>query len=118
MSVRWETGSLLAGLRDVLAKSENLDDDVAAGARVVLEESETLVPKIGGQLAGTGKVDTARGGTNTVAIIYTSVYAHWIHEHLFFKHPHGGQAKFLETAMIVKGGEAVNTAGDHFWGRL
>jgi hypothetical protein len=46
------------------------------------------------------------------------VYARWVHEHLMFKHPFGGEAKFLETAMLTKGEAAINQAGEHFWGRL
>lgn len=117
MSIRWE-GDLLANLRAMQAKAQRLDDDVYVGAQLVLADSKERVPKDSGDLATSGHIKRDRGGNNTVAIVYTSVYAHWIHEHLHFKHPHGGEAKFLETALLVKGADAVNKAGEHFWRRL
>jgi hypothetical protein len=100
------------------AKSEHLQDDAYEGAKVILRRAVELVPKESGHLAETGHVDRGRGGNNTVGIIFNGPYAAYIHEHLFFKHPHGGQAKYLEDAMLEKGSEAVNKAGEHFWRRL
>jgi hypothetical protein len=115
--VRWEN-SLSAGLKEVLEKSRNLTDDVAYGAALILEDSDKRVPEQSGDLVGTGKVNPDRGGDNAVGITYDGPYARWIHEHLHFKHPRGGEAKFLETAMLTKGEDAVNKAGEHFWERL
>lgn len=117
MSMAW-SDQLTGELRRVLMASEDLTVDAEVGARVILDDSESRVPKESGRLAGTGKIDRDRAGANSVGIVYSSVYARWIHEHLGFKHPHGGEAKFLETAMLTKGQEAVNKAGEHFWGRL
>jgi hypothetical protein len=41
-----------------------------------------------------------------------------VHEHLHFKHPYGGSAKFLEIPMISEGFAAVEKAGRHFWDRI
>lgn len=118
MSVDWRDEGLTEGLQRLLAETQNLAPDAAAGAKVILDGSNDLVPKISTELESTGKVDESRGGLNTAVVLYTSVYAHWIHEHLGFKHPHGGQAKFLETALLSKGPDAVNKAGEHLWERL
>lgn len=42
----------------------------------------------------------------SVEIGYTAFWAVWQHEDLAYHHPHGGQAKFLATA-IVRSPEAV-----------
>ena len=117
MSVRWQN-TLSAGLREVLAKTQRLDDDLYEGAQLVLADSDARVPKQSGRLVETGVIKRDRAGNNAVAIEYGTPYARWIHEHLHFKHPQGGQAKFLETALLVKGQEAVNKAGEHLWRRL
>jgi len=117
VSITWR-GDMLGNLRTIAAKAEHLQDDAYAGAEPVLDDSNARVPKESTELKQSGHIKRDRGGDNTVAIVYTSVYAHWIHEHMFFKHPNGGEAKFLETAMLTKGSEFVNKAGEHFWRRL
>lgn len=117
MTLEWR-GDLLGNLQEILAKTQRLDDDLAVGARIILADSDDRVPKRSGGLEKSGLVKRDRGGLNTVAIVYSSVYARWVHEHLSFKHPFGGQAKFLETAMLAKGSDALNAAGDHLWRRI
>lgn len=117
MSMTWG-GDLLANLRAVAAKAESLTDDMADGAEAVLADALQKVPKESGDLAGSGRIDRERGGDNAVGITFDGPYARWIHEHLYFKHPRGGQAKFLEAAQLEKGAEAMNRAAKHFWGRL
>lgn len=106
---------LSASLRLILEKSKHMQDDLAHGAKVVLTEAQERVPKESGHLASTGRIKRDRGGVNTVAITFGGPYARWIHEHLFFKHPHGGEAKFLEVALLWKGEEAIKEAGRKFW---
>lgn len=115
--IRWQN-SLSAGLREVLEKTQSLDDDLYEGALVILADSDHRVPRESGVLMASGDVRKDRAGHNAVAIEYDSVYARWIHEHIHFKHPQGGEAKFLETALLVKGHEAINKAGEHLWRRL
>lgn len=117
MSMAWEN-TLTAGLERIATEAHDLSQDAAVGAAVILADSDVRVPKESGDLAASGSVKEDRGGLNTAAIVYDSVYARWIHEHMHFKHPHGGEPKFLETAMLVKGEEAINAAGEHFWERL
>ena len=118
MSIRWDD-TLTAGLARIRAEVEaNLPDAIANGAQVILADAQERVPHESGHLAGTGAVKQDRGGTNTVGITFDGPYARWIHEHLFFKHPRGGQAKYLETAMLVKGDEAVNEIGRSLWRQL
>lgn len=117
MSIRWE-GDLAQGLAAFATEVfRDTEDALADGADVILADSDERVPKESGHLAGSGKVVQGRGGANTVAITYAGPYARWIHEHLGFKHPHGGQAKFLETAMMVKGRDAIQVAGERLWRR-
>lgn len=117
MSIEWRN-TLSGALREVLAKTQRLDDDLYEGARIVLADSDARVPKESGKLAATGVIKRDRAGNNAVAIEYGTPYARWIHEHVTFKHPQGGQAKFLETALLEKGREAINAAGEHLWRRL
>lgn len=115
--IKWED-ALTGPLSSARAKSKGLAADMAEGAKTVLDEAVALVPKESGDLAASGRIKQNRGGTNTVAITFGGPYARWIHEHMWFKHPQGGQAKYLEAAMLLKGREAMNKAGEHFWRRI
>ena len=105
-------------LRRIQTQSEHLQDDLAHGAKVTLADAKDRVPKESGHLASTGHIDRDAGGRNTVAIKFRGPYARYIHEHLFFKHPHGGTAKYLELALLEKGHEAITEAGRKFWRRI
>lgn len=115
--IRWED-HLTARLERMLAESRDLSQDARQGAEVIITDAEVRVPKRSGYLAGTAQVQEWRGGKNTAAMTFGGPYARWVHEHLWFKHPFGGEAKFLETAMLVKGKDAVVAAGKHFWRRI
>lgn len=39
------------------------------------------------------------GGSIAASVVVDQVYAHYQHEHLEFKHPKGGQAKYLEQPL-------------------
>lgn len=117
MSIRWEN-TLTSGLEQFSTDVwMHTVDALADGAEVIIADADARVPKESGHLAGTGKVDKGRGGKGTVGLWFAGPYAHWIHEHLWFKHPHGGEAKFLETAMLTKGAEALKVAGERLWSR-
>lgn len=109
---------LTRSLSSIRAKSRGLAADLEHGASVIRDEAVRLVPKESGDLAATARIRKNRGGVNTVAITFGGPYARWIHEHTWFKHPQGGQAKYLEAAMLLKGREAINEAGEHFWRRI
>lgn len=117
LMIQWED-SMTPQLRRIRAKALDLSEDVADGAEYVLEGAVAAVPKKSGDLAASGRVEQDRGGLNTVGITFDGPYARWIHEHVGFKHPQGGQAKFLEVPMLKRGWGAVKRAGEHFWGRL
>lgn len=117
MSIEWRD-TLSIYLREVLAKTQRLDDDLYEGAKIILKASDERVPKETGRLLAGGLVKRERSGNSAVGIVYGGPYARYQHEHLYFKHPTGGQAKFLETAMLEKGRAAINKAGEHLWGRL
>jgi hypothetical protein len=116
-SLKWED-ELTKALASIRAKSKGLSQDAAVGAELILTEARDRAPKESGDLAASGRVRKNRGGVNTAAVTFSGPYARWIHEHLWFKHPRGGEAKFLETALLWKGEEAVNEAGKHFWRRI
>ena len=117
MSLQWED-ELTKALSNINRKATGLAQDLKHGARVVLADAKERVPKESGYLASTGRIKSNRGGVNTVAITFAGPYARYIHEHLFFKHPTGGQAKYLEDALLIKGKDAINEAGEHFWRRI
>jgi Bacteriophage HK97-gp10, putative tail-component len=116
MTMTWENHLDLEG---ILARVKaNVEDALGEGAQVILDRSDELVPKVSGDLAATGSVKKDRGGLNTVAIVYTSVYARWIEDHLSFAHTHGGGARFLELGMIEKGEAAIQKTGEVLMGKL
>lgn len=85
--------------------AEALED----GAHEILDEALELVPKRTGDLAESGAVESVGSGEihKAAKIIFKSSYGHWVHEHLWFKHPFGGQSKFLEQATDTKGHDAA-----------
>lgn len=123
MSIEWG-GDLIEGLEALRNRVRDGNDEaLLAGADVIMQRSQMLVPKAPKRPSDDtptlfSTAHTRVSGENTVAMEYLSVYAHWQHEHLWFKHPHGGQAKFLETAMLEKGAEAINVIGEHILGRF
>jgi len=116
MTMTWENN---LHLEDIAARVRaNVEDALAEGAQIILTRADELVPHVSGVLAATGSVKKDRGGLNTVAITYTSVYAHWVDQHLSFAHPHGGGARFLELGIIEKGEAAINKAGEVLFDKL
>jgi hypothetical protein len=116
MTMTWENN---LHLDDIAAKIRgNVEDALAEGANIILTRADELVPKVSGVLAATGSVKKDRGGTATVAITYTSVYARWIEDHLSFAHPHGGGARFLELGLIEKGEAAIQKTGEVLFDKL
>ncbi|MBB1511974.1 HK97 gp10 family phage protein [Tessaracoccus sp. MC1627] len=69
-------------------------------AKEVLRVAKSLAPKESGKLRRSGKVET---DFKSVSVVFKGRYA-WIqHERLDFKHPNGGQAKYLEAAVEQSG---------------
>jgi hypothetical protein len=77
---------------------------------MILAASNADAPKVSGDLVGSARNEEA--GELERRLIYTSVYARWIHEHLWFKHPHGGGAKYLERALVANGDKAREIVAD------
>jgi outer membrane receptor protein involved in Fe transport len=72
-----------------------------AQADAILARSNELVPVDSGELRDSGAVvEDGRGGAS---VVYTSGHALVVHEDLSARHPNGGQAKFLETAVAEIG---------------
>lgn len=117
MSVKW-LDTMTPQLERILEQALDVTEDAADGAEYILEAAVAAVPKESGDLAASGRIEKDRGGRNTVGITFDGPYARWIHEHLGFRHPRGGTAKFLERPLYKRGWGAVKRAGEHFWGRL
>lgn len=116
MSMTWENHLDLEGIARTIR--EHVQEALGEGAQLILDRSTVLVPKESTDLAASGAVRKDRGGLNTVGITYDGPYARYVHEHLFFKHPTGGQAKFLEDAMLTQGGPAIDKAGEVLWDKV
>lgn len=72
-----------------------------AAGEVASEAAAELTPVLEGTLRDS-RVVSVDG--DTAAIAYTDFKAPWIHEDLEDNHPGGGQAKFLETAVVASRG--------------
>ena len=69
-------------------------------ATEVLKRAQTLAPVLDGKLKGSGRVEV---DDLEVRVVFRAPHA-WIqHERLDYQHPHGGQAKYLETAASDQG---------------
>ena len=65
-------------------------------AKAVLKQARANAPKDDGKLARSGRVEVA---FKEVAVAFRAPYA-WIqHERLDYRHPNGGKAKYLESAV-------------------
>lgn len=77
----------------------------AAGVEI-LAASDALAPtepkpRHGVHLTETGFVRVVPGvNSDSVVVGYEAFWAWWQNEDLTYHHPHGGQAKFLDTAML------------------
>ncbi len=99
---------------------EHAMDALMEGAQVVLDRSSELVPVQGEPdtdggvtLAESGHVSKVSEGRPLVAAVsYEGPYAIYQHEGFEFKHPTGGQAKYLETALNESTGTATEKIGD------
>lgn len=83
-------------------------DAIQATAKKVLRVSKALVPVDRGDLRKSGRV---RVDGTTVTVSYSAPHAFLQHERLDYKHPGGGQAKYLESAVDQVGAEATIIAG-------
>ena len=65
-------------------------------AKAVLKQAKANAPKESSRLARSGRVEVA---FKEVSVAFRTPYA-WIqHERLDYKHPKGGKAKYLESAV-------------------
>jgi hypothetical protein len=111
-----------SGSFDFSALQSRLDAAMPAalddGGEVIKTDAADKAPKESTRLVGTAKVDHSRGGRDTVGVTFDGPYARYQHEHLGFKHPHGGQAKFLEAAMLEKEDDAKRAMADRIRAEL
>lgn len=82
--------------------------DLSKGRVPVLDPADESKGRTSGKLRSTAKL-TEDPGRLRVALSYGTPYAAYIHEHMDFAHPTGGQAKFLETAIIESRDEVAAT---------
>lgn len=86
-----------------------------AGADLLLEEANRLVPLETGDLGRSG-VAVAEG--KEAAVGYSSVYAARQHEELGYQHDAGRQAKFLEAPLVTHGDRIQQVIADTMRGAL
>jgi hypothetical protein len=85
-----------------------LPEALLAGGEVIKTAAVEKAPKDSGDLIGGAAVNPAASDAGRkVRITFDGPYARYQHEHLAFKHPTGGQAKFLEAAMVEKTDDAM-----------
>lgn len=84
-----------AALQEVVGISEQ---SIADSAFDLLSRAVELAPIDTSDLRGSGKVDFDRTVANrfTALVSFNTPYARIQHETLWFKHPNGGQAKYLQ----------------------
>lgn len=110
----WESDIDLKAIADQI--TEAAPEALLAGADLLLERSNALVPVESGALKDTGR--TSADGLEAV-VTYgepgqrTGFAAIQQHEHTEYHHPSGGQAKFLEQPFLSETqaiGEAIASA--------
>lgn len=101
MPFQWEFRPPARNAAAMLALAKPLAEE--AGAHVLLDKSQPLVPVRSGVLIASGQVVTDGEGA---AVVYTATnprdgydYAIKQHEDTSLNHPNGGQAKYLEQPM-------------------
>lgn len=95
-SSKWDSGKVVANVQNAT------DAGVKEGLEHLLQVSLRLVPEDSGDLRSSGKVVIEGRGKGSVqygTTPETAQYALVQHERMDFKHPRGGQAKYLENAM-------------------
>lgn len=113
MSIRMGGSFDLAGMQ---VDGATAQEALHAGMTVVHDRAVELVPKLSGHLASTATVDVM--ADNLARISFAGPYAHFQHEYLDLKHPNGGQAKYLETALIEKSDDALAKVAEIIRGSL
>lgn len=80
------------------------------GAELLRDESVNRTPLETGTLRNSAKVTAADG---EAAVSYNTPYAVKQHEEIGYAHPGGGQAKYLETAMVDNQQRIAQAVAEH-----
>jgi hypothetical protein len=94
------------GLDRLREKMEERSKEALADTAVkTFLNSQSLVPVDTGELKASGQVSELVESNDgySIAISYQAPYAGFVHEDLDANHPHGGQAKYLETPFLQAG---------------
>jgi hypothetical protein len=96
--------SLEALDKDLIKIKKKLGSRLRSGmakvAYQILKKSNSYVPVDTGFLRNSGHMYTKGTGDKIESVVaYNAEYAIYVHEDLAMRHPHGGQAKFLERAV-------------------
>lgn len=106
MSLRIEKHLDLSSLKHRV--TEVTDEALTQGAEVIRAVAVSRTPVETGRLAGSAAVTIEDvDGDKAAAITYDGPYARYQHEGLDLRHEHGGQAKFLESAMADEADNAL-----------
>jgi hypothetical protein len=96
------------------APVEVAPEALTEAGEVIRAVSVARTPVETGRLAGSATVSLEEvDGDQAVKIHYDGPYARYQHERLDLRHEHGGQAKFLESAMMDEADNALEVLARH-----
>lgn len=90
VDVKWDASALAARLGAARASA------LRETGRFILDRSRQRAPRQTGALIASARSEVAG---DTVRVIYGAPYARMQHENLRYRHPNGGQARYLSSAL-------------------
>lgn len=83
--------------------------------RAVMEDAQRLCPVEEGNLVGSAFVDDVQEEGDALVLVFgfSAEYAIYQHEIMWYHHPKGGQAKYLEVPYIRRSGELFETVAEY-----
>ena len=100
MSAKWNADPLLKEIEKTKVRA------MSRAGEFLLDESNKIVPLDESPLMKSGMVDVAKDGS-LMTVSYNTPYAVRQHEVLYYNHPNGREAKFLESTFKEDGPRAM-----------
>lgn len=107
--LNWKGGQVATSIDDAI------QDALQSGAELLRDAAVERTPIETSTLRGTAKVSTS--GTQA-AVSYDTRYARRQHEEIGWNHPGGGEAKFLENALLDNQEKIMKAMGAQIKGAL
>lgn len=101
-----------------LAVDQAVVEGLSAAGKEILAASDALAPTEPEPRHGVHMIETGftrvEPGADQVSVVigYEAFWAPWQNENLTYDHPHGGQAKFLDTALVTGAPVAFETVAE------